>query len=63
MTIVYSNTLDRVYEESPLDEVRPGIDIDAAVQEKIQINNAKYPVSDSYGNSAKYNELKKKHRS
>lgn len=42
---------------------RLNIDIDAAVQEKIQINNAKYPVSDSYGNSAKYNELKKKHRS
>lgn len=42
---------------------RLNIDIDAAVQEKIQINNVKYPVSASYGSSAKYNELKKKHRS
>lgn len=42
---------------------RLGIDIDAAVREKIAVNDAKYPVKESYGSSAKYNELKKAVRS
>ena len=37
---------------------RLGVDIDTAVREKIQVNAAKYPVQESYGNSAKYNKLK-----
>lgn len=37
---------------------RLGIDMDAAICEKIRINTAKYPVKESYGSSAKYNELK-----
>ena len=35
---------------------RLGLDLDAAVREKIQINAAKYPVKESYGNSAKYDK-------
>ena len=41
---------------------RLNIDIDAAVQEKIQINAKKYPVRESYGSRAKYDELKLKNR-
>ena len=37
---------------------RLGVDIDTAVREKIQVNAAKYPVQESYGNSAKYDKLK-----
>ena len=42
---------------------RLGLDLDAAVREKIQINAAKYPVKESYGNSAKYDKLKQIARS
>ena len=42
---------------------RLNVDLDAAVREKIQINTAKYPVKESYGNSAKYNKLKQIARS
>ena len=37
---------------------RLGIDMDEAIREKIRINAGKYPVKESYGSSAKYNELK-----
>ena len=36
---------------------RLGINLDAAICEKISINEKKYPVEKSYGNSAKYNEI------
>lgn len=42
---------------------RLGLDLDAAVREKIQINAAKYPVKESYGYSAKYDKLKQIARS
>ena len=34
-----------------------GIDIDEIVQEKIKVNNEKYPVSKAKGKSDKYNKL------
>ena len=34
-----------------------GLDIDEIVQEKIKINNEKYPVKKAKGNSDKYSEL------
>lgn len=42
---------------------RLGMDLDAAVREKILVNAEKYPVKESYGNSAKYNTLKQIARS
>jgi len=36
---------------------RTGIDLQAAAQEKLAANNAKYPVDKSRGTSAKYTEL------
>jgi NTP pyrophosphatase (non-canonical NTP hydrolase) len=33
------------------------IDIESSVLNKIRINNDKYPIDKSYGNSKKYNEL------
>ncbi len=33
------------------------IDIEKAVQKKIEINNIKYPVDKSFGSNKKYNEL------
>lgn len=39
------------------------VSLEAAVREKIAVNDAKYPVKESYGSSAKYNELKKAVRS
>ena len=42
---------------------RLGMDLDAAVREKILVNAEKYPVKESYGNSAKYNTLKRIARS
>ncbi len=34
-----------------------GLDIDQIVQDKIRINNQKYPVKKAYGNKSKYNKL------
>ena len=34
-----------------------GLDIDEIVQEKIKVNNEKYPVSKAKGKSDKYNKL------
>ena len=34
-----------------------GLDIDEIVQEKIKVNNEKYPVSKSKGKKEKYNKL------
>ena len=42
---------------------RLGMDLDAAGREKILVNAEKYPVKESYGNSAKYNTLKQIARS
>ena len=42
---------------------RLGMDLDAAVREKILVNAEKYPVKESYGNSATYNTLKQIARS
>lgn len=39
---------------------RLGIDVDAAIQAKIALNTAKYPVKESYGNATKYDKLKRK---
>ena len=36
---------------------RLGINLDSAICEKILINEKKYPVEKSYGNSTKYNEI------
>ena len=36
-----------------------GLDIDQIVQDKVQVNNQKYPVSKAYGNKAKYDKLYK----
>lgn len=34
-----------------------GLDISEIVEEKLKVNNAKYPVEKAYGRSAKYTEL------
>lgn len=39
---------------------RLGIDMDKAIAEKLLVNERKYPVAESYGSSAKYDELKRR---
>ena len=41
---------------------RLGLDMDEILQAKIRKNEEKYPVSQAYGNKAKYTELKKEGR-
>lgn len=41
---------------------RLGIDMDKAIAEKLLVNERKYPVAESYGSSAKYDELKRRTR-
>lgn len=41
---------------------RLGLDMDEILQAKIKKNEEKYPVEKSYGNKAKYTELKKEGR-
>ncbi len=36
---------------------RLDIDLNKAIQQKIELNNKKYPVEKSYGRSAKYNQM------
>lgn len=41
---------------------RYDLDLDDIIREKIKKNEEKYPIKESYGNKAKYTELKEKQR-